>query len=158
MSDFKYQYKYKITEDQKSQLWKIKSDARLMILEKTRELFSEHSNLEAISNAFCELFENSIKYSKESSEAEIGIEITDNDITIYSQNISDNKDILEEFIAEIEISEKNYEEQYLEKLKTINISNGQLGILRVLMETKGVIAFVKNTSKDLVYLTLRFKL
>ncbi len=153
-NEFEYFFKFTKLSQNFDKLWRMKSLARESVKEWLIANDVAPTTSEDTANSCSELIENSIKYSMEKEESLVLIGINKPVITIETLNKSevDQKEKLLTFVNEILTSSKKITEIYLEKVqKSVLSGESQLGIVKIIMETKGDIKLIEHEENDIVH-------
>jgi len=150
-SDFQYFYKFRKTDSNFQDLWRMKSAARESLREWLLSIRTEPAMAEVISNASSELVENCIKYSKIGTYSFVLISVVNRDVRVETINSAETeqREKVRSFIRDINSGRKGLTELYIERL-TESASSGksQLGFIKLLMETKGRIEIDESPDRD----------
>ncbi len=160
-NEFEYFFKFKKLSPNFDKLWKMKSLARESLKGWLVASEVNPSIAEDTANACSELIENCIKFSKEQEEAQVLITINKPVITIETINKSEasQKQKFIGFINEISNSSQQITEIYLERVKKSVLSGeSQLGIVKIIMETKGDVKVLDHKDDDAVHLAVTINL
>lgn len=156
--DFEYFFKFKKKNDNFNELWRMKTMARESLKEWLIMNKIDYTIAENCANACSELVENGIKYSNENTEIYVLIRIGEGFVTVEIINETEEnyKEILMKYFEDIEKdSADDLMEMYLKKVKSaVNSNHSQLGIIKILMETKGKLEMLDKINKDLVHIKL----
>lgn len=156
--DFEYFFKFVKLEDNFNDLWRMKAIARESLKE---WLVSAHINVgvaENCANACSELIENCIKFTIIDKSSFILIDIVGEDIKIETVNWTEHEKKLEliEFIEGISKPDTDIQELYVERVRESILSEkSQLGLIKILMETKGKIQILRKEDDECVHLLLQ---
>jgi hypothetical protein len=150
-NDFEYFFKFKKTDTNFEDLWRMKSTARESLREWLLAIHTSPHLSEVISNSASELIENCIKYSHEETLSFVLIRVDGRIVTIETVNQSEPEELasVREFIRAIHLGEKTPAEMYVEKIsESLQSGKSQLGLLRILMETEGTLELVEDAEQE----------
>lgn len=145
--DFEYYFRFKKMDDNFDSLWRMKSNAREALKEWILSIKHDTEKADVTSNACGELVENCIKYSQRDTYAFVFIHVTDNTITIQTLNkcTPEQKNATVEYIKFINSEDTPLEEIYIKKVtESLESGKSQLGLLKILMETKGTMEILDD--------------
>jgi len=160
-NDFEYFFRFKKTENNFEDLWRMKTTAR----EALREwLFSMHKTpqmVEVIANSSSELIENCIKYSDQGSFSFVLMRVHGDEVTIETANKAEPelKQNVVRFVEYITAKQNNPTEIYIKKItESLATGKSQLGLLKILMETEGAMEVVQDKGEEnIVHLKVTIK-
>jgi hypothetical protein len=154
--DFFYKFKFTKLLERFEQLWTMKASAR--------ESFNDWlivSNIlarkaEVWANACSELIENSIKYTPNGSSATVTICVQGNEISVETINSAkkENIEALRESLATLEAA-SDPRQVFAERLMNPVRGKSQLGLIKIIMETKGTLELTQAEAEEVVQLKLR---
>ena len=153
--DFEYSFKFKKSEENFAQLWKMKSSARESLKDWLSVSNISQEVSEICANACSELIENCIKYTPNDGDASVAICVTNATIRIDTVNTatSANQEILNDFIAALDRTD-DVKQLFVEKLLQPFEGKSHLGLIKTVMETKGRFELVPARKMGDVHLRL----
>ncbi len=158
--DFEYFFRFKRTENNFTELWRMKSAARESLKE---WLLSMHVNpliSEAVSNASSELIENCIKYSVLDAYSFVLINVFERNIFIETVNKAGQEQIsgIKEILNYITGSNKTINDVYIERIRqSCMVGKSQLGLVKIILETKGNIMIIDEKDNDIIHLRIKIE-
>lgn len=151
-NDFEYFFKFLKSHNNFEELWRIKSLARETIKEWLIATRISIKTAENCANACSELIENGIKYSKYDTETFVSINIQNNKVSVKTINNTTNEKQKKEVMEYIDYLNENYNklnDLYINRLKEhYQSGHNKLGLIKILMETKGRINYIKQKDDD----------
>ena len=107
-------------------------------------------------NASGELIENCIKYSKTNSQSQAIIRVDGNTIDLETSNYASQNDLneLSQIIDEIH-NTTNIKELFAHHLLNSDTNQSQLGLIKIILETKGNISINNKVDKDIIHIIVR---
>ncbi|MCP4353674.1 MAG: hypothetical protein GY795_50145 [Desulfobacterales bacterium] len=156
--DFEYAFKFVKKTERFDRLWDMKSIARQSLKDWLTATDISHENAEICANACSELIENCIKYSSEDSNAVVYIKVSDRSISVETINTSEeeHKNIIAEGINKLN-SVSDPKKLFAERLMNPVTGKSQLGLIKILMETKGVLELVREPNRGIIRLRLEME-
>ncbi len=157
-NDFEYSFKFMKAKGNFNKLWQMKSIARQSLKEWLMVADMSPKMSEICANACSELIENCIKYSKNSSIAAVSIKAKDENVVVETINTAEKvqKDTIIESIDKLNAAS---DPKYLFAESLLNPVEGksQLGLMKILMETKGIIELIQEPDEEVVHVKLIMK-
>lgn len=162
-SDFYYYFKFKKQANNFEKLWKMKASARIALKEWLLAIPYNVDTSDVLANACSELIENCIKYSRIDTNSCVEIYTIKNTVYVETMNYAteEQKQILLDFLKELYSNINTLGELYIQKLSgTIKTGNSQLGLIKIILETKGDIELLKQKPevKDNTIVHIRLKM
>ena len=158
--DLEYFFTFIKTSDNISILWEMKSEIRQAIREWLMSMISDSVTSDICSSACSELFENCIKFCSENDKSTILINVSDDSIIMETFNKTEEKQRLNFFKYFDSVTEgsKDIIELYIENLRqSVFMDSAKLGLIKILMETKGKLYLLDRPEKNLVHIKLEIK-
>ncbi|MFH1156548.1 MAG: hypothetical protein V1793_22315 [Pseudomonadota bacterium] len=154
-SEFAYIFKFKKTDANFNDLWAMKSSARESLRDWLIAWVCDPKTAENCANACSELIENCIKFSIVDTVSTVLIRINEASIVVETRNMADehNLRMVQNMIQKLATID-DLREYFAQTLLTPNRGKSQLGILKIIMETKGAISFVNSSDDRAVHIRL----
>ncbi len=149
--DFEYTFKFKKNKEKFDMLWGMKANARQSLkdwLTISTDIGPKTS--EVCANACSELIENCIKYSENDSTIVVSIKAKGKSVTVETINRAEkeDKETLAEAVRKLNAA-SDPKQLFAEKLLNPVEGKSELGLIKIITETKGVIVFIKAIQKML---------
>jgi anti-sigma regulatory factor (Ser/Thr protein kinase) len=141
-SEFAYIFKFRKTYTNFNDLWAMKSSARESLRDWMIAWVCDPKTAENSANACSELIENCIKFSLVDTVSTVRIRIREKSIVVETANRSNalNRETIREMIDKVRDME-DLRGYFARTLLTRTPGKSQLGIIKIIMETQGVISF-----------------
>jgi hypothetical protein len=154
-SEFAYSFKFRKTDTNFNDLWAMKSSARESLRDWMIAWTCGPKTAENCANACSELIENCIKFSLVDTVSTVSIRIRERSIEVETRNRSDRDNLcmvtgMIEKLGEID----DLRSYFARTLLSPNRGKSQLGILKIVMETRGTLQIVPAKDPDLVQIRL----
>lgn len=155
MENLGYCLNFRRDEERFNELWGMKTHVResvkdWLVASNVRSRISE-----VCANACSELLENCIKYTRNGSVAAVSVHLTEQTIIVETINSA--------YDEHIKVLRKSLDMLYatseLKRLFVENLLNpdSHLGLIRVMLETKGTLELMKEKEQEIVHLKLHVK-
>ncbi len=156
--DFQFGFRIRKAEENFKKLWTMKSSARESLKDWLLATNIAPKLSEICANACSELIENCIKYSRNDSMATVSISASDVVITVETINRAEkeHKDFIMK-IAEKLNAAPDPQLLFTEMLLNPIDGKSQLGLAKILMETKGKVEIVQEPDEAVVHVRLKMK-
>lgn len=158
-SNFRYVFKFKKVDSKFDRLWHMKTTARESLKDWLLVTDVSPQMSEICANACSELIENCIKYSSEGSVTDVAIRVANAVITIETINSSSEQHYQElmQTLSQIN-SGSDLKQLFVEKLVHSAVDKSQLGLLKIALETKGVLSLVPNDNDHILHLVVKMNI
>ena len=153
--DFEYYFRFKRSNKNFNELWRMKSSARESLKEWLYAIQIDPEKADVIANACSELIENTIKYSLEKTFSYVSIRVEDKDIYIDTVNKSEPKprENLKALIKRLENKKTSLEDLYIQKLtESVKRKNSELGLIKLLLETLGKLECIEEDTENTIHI------
>ncbi len=153
--DFAYGFKFRRVEERFDKLWEMKVSARESLEDWLLVSDIPPRSAEICANACSELIENSIKYARNDSVANVLIRVLKHLITIETCNIAEktHRDMLQHSLAELKRA-PDLKRLFVEKLLNPLEGKSQLGLIKIVMETRGVLEYLPSEDEEMIRIRL----
>ena len=153
--DFRYVFKFRNRKDHFEKLWNMKISAReslddwLLVSDVPPHL------AEICANACSEMIENCIKYSGDDSMTVVAIHVTNTTIMIETVNTT-NPEHAAELRKSLDMLEAADDPKQVFVQKLLNPVQGKsrLGLIKIVMETKGTLRVIPHAEDDIAHVKL----
>ena len=154
--DFRYVFKFRKRKDYFEKLWNMKISARESLEDWLLLSIASPQMAEICANACSELIENCVKYGREESVAVVAIHVTNTTIVIETVN-STEREHAAELRRSLEALDATGDPKQLFVQKLLNPVQGKshLGLIKMVMETKGALRIMPHAEDDVVHVVLR---
>ena len=154
--DFRYVFKFRNSKDHFEKLWNMKISARESLEDWLLVSAVSPHIAEICANACSEMIENCIKYGHENSMAVVAIHVTNTTIVIETVN-STEREHAAELRRSLEALDATGDPKQLFVQKLLNPVQGKshLGLIKMVMETKGALRIMPHAEDDVVHVVLR---
>ena len=153
--DFEYIFKFKKGEEKFDKLWQMKASARESLKDWLLVTDISPQISEICANACSELIENCIKYTQDETTAVVAIHATNTVITVETINPTkqNHKALLKDSIDTL-TAVSDPKQLFVEKLLYPIDKKSHLGLIKIVMETKGTLELVQEQNDDVVHVKL----
>ena len=156
MKDFEYTFQFQKTEEHFDQLWQMKSSARESLKDWLLASSVTPKIAETCANACSELIENCVKYGREESVAAVAIHVTNTMIEIETVNATEPEHAAElrQSLDELNAAD-DLKKLFVQKLLHPMQGKSHLGLIKIVMETKGALRMMPHAANDIAHVALR---
>lgn len=156
--DFAYSFKFRRIEERFDKLWEMKVSARESLADWLIVSDIPPRAAEICANACSELIENTIKYARNGSIATVLIHFIDNTITVETCNAAENEHIeaLRHSLAALAAA-PDPKQLFVEKLLNPAEGESRLGLIKIVMETKGTLECLPAEDANVMRIRLRMQ-
>lgn len=154
--DFAYSFKFRRIEERFDKLWEMKVSARESLEDWLMVSDIPPRTAEVCANACSELIENSIKYARNDSVATVLIRVIENSITVETSNAAEkaHRDALHQALAELKTAPAP-KQLFVKKLLNPLEGKSQLGLIKIVMETRGILECLPSENEEMIRIRLR---
>lgn len=156
-SEFAYSFKFRKNGGNFNDLWAMKSSARESLRDWLIAWIFSPKTADTCANACSEMIENCIKFSLVDSMSSVSILIQDTSIIIETVNkaVKEHRECLVTMLKAIEES-GNPRAMFADKLLKSTKGKSHLGILKILMETRGTLQI--SEKQDFEFIRVRLEI
>ena len=153
--DFEYIFKFKKGKEKFDKLWQMKASARESLNDWLLVTDISPQISEICANACSELIENCIKYTQAETTAVVAIHATNAVITVETINPTEqgHKALLKDSIDALNAA-SDPKQIFVEKLLHPVDKKSHLGLIKIVMETKGTLELVQEQNDAVVHVKL----
>lgn len=156
--DFAYSFKFRRVGERFDKLWEMKVSARESLEDWLVVSDVPPRTAEICANACSELIENSIKYAQNGSIATVLIHVLNNTITVETSNTAEkaHRDALSLCLTELDTT-PDPKQLFVEKLLNPVGGESHVGLIKIVMETKGTLECIPSEDTDMIRIRLCMK-
>jgi hypothetical protein len=150
-----YNFRFRKTEEHFNELWEMKSSFREHLQDWLTAADVHPHISEICANACSELLENCIKYTQNHTIATVGIYITGHSILVETINKAEqeHKKTLSDFLNKLQTT-SDPKQLFIDCLMHPVDGKSQLGLIKVAIETKGILELVEEEDQEIVHVKL----
>ena len=154
--DFRYVFKFRKRKDYFEKLWNMKISARESLEDWLLLSIASPQMAEICANACSELIENCVKYGREESVAAVAIHVTNTMIEIETVNATEPEHAAElrQSLDELNAAD-DLKKLFVQKLLHPMQGKSHLGLIKIVMETKGALRMMPHPENDIAHVALR---
>ena len=155
MCEFYYSFQFRKYDTLFDRLWQMKSSVRESLQDWLLASAVSHESAENCANACSEMVENCIKYASNDSQAGVSICVKDTSILVETSNHAEamhRQELQESIVALNEALDLS--QLFVQKLMNPEEGVSQLGLIKIMMETKGRLELLPGQEPDIAHVRL----
>ncbi len=156
--DFAYSFKFQRIEKRFDKLWEMKVSARNSLADWLVVSDIPPRAAEICANACSELIENTIKYSRNGTIVTVMIHFLDNTIAVETCNAAEEEYVkaLRQSLAALAAA-PDPKQLFIERLLNPVEDESRLGLIKIVMETKGTVECLPAEDANVIRIRLRMQ-